>query len=152
MIANYEQGNYVIMQAATAATIDGFVAAGIALPHKILYQGMVQDGVLAAGQPGEYWARISKRTFMQKQTAFGSSGQKRHTARGLVFVQLFLPVSKNEAWQKGQLMVSPIKKALSGRSSSGTVIFREPRAEELGLDGSHHRLNVVAEFEYDEKV
>jgi hypothetical protein len=117
--------------------------------QKMFFQGVVKQGVAEVGAADEYWARVALQTVNQGSIGPGS---RRHCAVGLVFVQMFFPLSKPDAWPKGKQIATRVKNALSVRSSAGTVWFRNPRINELAPDGDHHRLNVVAEFEYDETV
>lgn len=118
-------------------------------PQKLFFQGIVKSGVSEAGAPDEYWGRVSYQTVDQGSVG---PGARRHAACGLVFVQMFFPVAATGSWRKGVQIANRVKNALAVRSSSGTVWFRKPRINELTVDGAHHRLNVVAEFEYDEIV
>ena len=121
--------------------------------QKIFFQGVVKDGALEVGTPDEYWARFSTQSVTQGQSTLGENGTKRrHTAYGLLFVQMFFPIAKNDAWRNGTQIAKAVKNALAGRTASGTVWFRNPRINELTIDGAHHRLNVVVDFEYDEIV
>lgn len=121
----------------------------------MLYQGVVQTSPPAAD---EYWARLSLVTGRQEQSNLGKcsneagSEGRRHTAVGALFVQMFFPLSGTGAWDNGLALAKRVKNVLAGASSSGTVWLRSPRIKELDPDGSHHRLNVVAEFEYDEVI
>lgn len=135
----------VAWNAATLATVGSV--------QKIFFQGVVKDGVLEVGTPDDYWARVSTQSVTQGQATLGENGVKRrHTAYGVLFVQMFFPLVKNDAWRNGTLIAKAVKNALAGRTASGTVWFRNPRINELTIDSTHHRLNVVVDFEYDEIV
>lgn len=119
-------------------------------------QPMLFQGVTAAipASPA-LWARLSINTVDQGQSKLSDmnfAGAKTHTAIGNVFVQVFMPIAVADSWRKGTLIANKVKNALALRTASGTVWFRNPRIAELDPEQSFHRLNVVAEFEYDEVV
>ena len=117
--------------------------------QKMFFQGIVKDSAVEIGAANEFWSRTSRQTVDQGSNG---PGARKHAAVGLIFVQMFFPLSAKGAWRSGTQIATTVKNALARRSSSGTVWFRNPRINELTPDGTHHRLNVVAEFEYDEIV
>ena len=80
----------------------------------------------------------------------GVNGQKRYTASGLVFAQIFSPRSASNGFEKGIALGEVAKKAFRGKTTPGKIWFRNVRLNELEPEDSFYRLNVVAEFEYDE--
>ncbi len=122
---------------------------GIVANHPVLFQGKVEN-VPAADK---VWARFSMNGVDEAQSNLGVVNEKRRrTAIGVVFVQMFFPISATGAWDKGLLLGARVKNALARPSSSGKVWLRNARVNELTPDATHHRLNVVAEYEYDELV
>lgn len=141
------------MKAAVLVAWNAATLSIVGSAQKIFFQGVVKDGALEVGSPSDYWARVSTQSVTQGQSTLGENGtQRRHTAYGLLFVQMFFPIAQNTAWRNGSLIAIAVKNALAGRTASGIVWFRNPRINELPVDGAHHRLNVVADFEYDEIV
>lgn len=113
------------------------------------------QGVPEATLPDQskYWCRVSKETVIEEQTTFsGDDGKKRYTGTGLLWVQIFGPVSDIEAQHKGELLAVIARNAFRGKTTSGKVWFRNVRIAELPNDESAVRFNVVAEYEYDEVV
>lgn len=103
----------------------------------------------------KHWARISIQTVGENQTSLstseGAAGQKRYTAYGLIFVQIFSPRSLNNGFDKGLQLADIAKNAFRGKTTPGKIWFRNVRVNELEPENSFYRLNVVAEFEYDEQ-
>lgn len=118
---------------------------------KIRWQG-VQQRDLPRGSM--YWARVSKKTIFEKQatlsTCEGKPGQKRYTASGLVFVQLFCPKSDTQAFVLGSKLAKIARNAFRGKTTSGKIWFRNVCINELNPEELYERFNVVTEFEYDE--
>lgn len=127
-----------------AAAIAGY------LPE-IRWQG-VQYRSLPDGS--KIWGRVSIQTVFEEQTTLstceGKPGQKRYTASGLVFVQLFCPKSDTESYAKGGKLAKIARDAFRGKSTPGKVWFRNARINEIPPEELYERYNVVTEFEYDE--
>lgn len=102
----------------------------------------------------KFWARVSMQTVFEEQTTLstceGKPGQKRYTASGLVFVQLFCPKSNTQAFEIGGKLAEVARNAFRGKSTPGKVWFRNARINELDPEELYYRFNVVTEFEYDE--
>lgn len=103
----------------------------------------------------KYWVRFSSQNVFEEQTTLSSScglpGQKRFTASGLVFIQLFLPQSDAANGDKGRQLAMIARDAYRGKSTSGKVWFRNARINDgIAPENSFNRLNVVAEFEHDD--
>lgn len=102
-------------------------------------------------EASKYWARVSIQTVFEEQTALaGSDSKRRYTASGLVFVQLFCPKSRSDAGEIGRKLAEIARNSFRGKSTPGNVWFRNARINELSPENLFYRLNVVAEFEYDE--
>lgn len=115
---------------------------------KIEYQGLQSRNT---PDTAKHWCRISIQTVSENQASFArNAGEKKFTAFGLVYVQIFSPHSENNGFQKGLLLGQVAKNAFRGESTPGGVWFRNVRINELSPEDSFHRLNVVAEYEHDE--
>lgn len=133
---------YAAWKAATVATVG--------TEQKLFFQDRIKAGTLEVGTPDEYWARVVVQHVAGETAAIG--GRKR-TAYGLLWVQMFFPLAKVGAWRKGQQIAEPVKNALADTTTSGTVWFFRARINDnIPADATHHRLNVVADFQYDEIV
>lgn len=122
---------------------------------KLFYQDRIKDGKLEVGNADEFWARVVVQHVTAGQTALGgrADGGRRHTAYGILYVQLFVPLAAKTAWRKAQFVASALKNALSGATASGTVWFTRPRVNDnIPPDPAHTRINVLCEFQYDEIV
>lgn len=102
----------------------------------------------------KHWARVSIQTVLEDQTTLssceGQPGQKRFTASGLVFVQIFSPKSLGDGFKVGGLLAEVARNAFRGKTTDSHVWFRNVRINELEPEDLYYRHNVVAEFEYDE--
>jgi hypothetical protein len=99
--------------------------------------------------PKVSWIRAGVRHFTRQQsTLSGSVGLRRYTSNGLLVVALFTPVESGIA--EADRLASLFRNAVEGVSTSGAVWFRNARTNEMGLDGSWWRTDVLADFEYDE--
>lgn len=102
----------------------------------------------------QFWARLSKQTVFEEQatlsTCEGKPGQRKYTASGLVFVQLFCPKSNTQAFELGQKLAKVARNAFRGKTTPGKIWFRNTRINEINPEELYERFNVVTEFEYDE--
>jgi hypothetical protein len=103
---------------------------------------------------GKYWVRVSIQTVGENQSSLsvaeGINGQRRYTAFGFVIIQVFAPRSTKDSFQNGIKLAEIAKKIFRGKTTPGKIWFRNVRVNELSPENSFYRLNVVAEFEYDE--
>ncbi len=126
---------------ASSAAVTGYIP-------KIEYQGAQPRNV---PDTAKHWCRISIQTVSEKQASFArNAGEKKFTAFGLVYVQIFSPRSENNGFEKGLFLGKIAKKSFRGKSTPGAVWFYNVRLNELTPEDSFYRLNVVAEYEYDE--
>lgn len=141
---NEINGLFLAAWNANAAAIVGYVP-------NVEWQGVQPR---TTPDPSKYWARVSMQTVFEEQTTLstceGKPGQKRYTASGLVFVQLFCPKSLGQAFELGGELAEVAKKAFRGKSTPGKVWFRNARINEIDPEDLYYRYNVVTEFEYDE--
>lgn len=118
---------------------------------EIRWQGVQERDI---PEPSKFWCRVSRQTVTEEQatlsTCEGRPGQKKYTASGLVFVQIFCPKSNQQAFELGQKLAKVARNAFRGKSTPGGIWFRNVRINELSPEELYERLNVVAEFEYDE--
>lgn len=98
-----------------------------------------------------HWCRISIQAVSEGQAAFSNDlGNQKFTAFGLVFAQIFSPRSESNGFEIGIALGEVGKKAFRGKKTVGGIWFRNVRLVELEPEDSFYRLNVVAEYEYDE--
>lgn len=102
----------------------------------------------------KFWALISQRTAEERQSTLsncaGVVGQKRFTVRGLITVQLYCPKSNPQGMAKGRELAILARNAFRGQLLAGSIWFRNARIAELDPESDSYRLNVMAEYEYDE--
>lgn len=132
-------------------TVKQHSVAVIGYEPEIRFQGVPEKDM-----PGvdKVWLRASIQTVDEQQKTFstceGGAGKKLYTSYGLVFVQMFIPKTKNGVWTKGTILASILRNAFRGSKSGNGVWFRNPRVEELTPEADFFRINVVSEFEYSE--
>lgn len=108
--------------------------------------------------PAVHWGRLSIQSVMSSQSAFvsyapaeaGAAKRKKYEESGLVFVQLFGPKNEIEAAEQQDYLAQIARSAFRGESLPGKVWFRNARINDLEDEDEMLRLNVVAEYEYNE--
>lgn len=102
----------------------------------------------------KFWARVSKQTVFEQQatlsTCEGKPYQRKYTADGLIFIQLFCPKSETRAFEFGQQLAKIARNAFRGKVTDGRIWFRNVRINELEPEELYLRFNIVCEFQYDE--
>jgi hypothetical protein len=142
-----EEAAYDDIRATFKARWDFATTAIVGYVPPILYAGVVQ----AQPSANQCWCRISTQTVLTEQAALSdSAGKRRDETSGIVIVQMFIPLASPDGDLLARRLATTAKKAFLRRSQSGTIWFRRARVVELEPDGTSHRRNVVAEFEYDE--
>lgn len=146
----YNQANDEINATFLAAWNAG-TSAIVGYVPEIRWQN-VQNRALPDGS--KFWVRVSKDTVFERQATLsvceGSPGQRKYTASGLVFVQLFMPKSNAQAYELGQQLAVVARNAFRGKTTPGNIWFRNVRINEINPEELYYRINVIAEFEYDE--
>lgn len=101
-----------------------------------------------------YWCRVSQQTVLEGQTTLKTgiapSENRRYTSTGLLFVQLFCPMSDAQAYDKGRQLAVLARNAFRGNETTNGVWFRNARINELAPEENAYRFNIVVEYEYDD--
>lgn len=138
----------------TGFAADAAVIAGGAID--VRYQGVVKKNLPAADK---YWVRLSTKNVTTRQTAHGQpddagqgsgKGVKVHTTRGLIFVEVFAPMSDVEGFERGGKLAELAQGIFQNAETSSSVWFRNVRINDLPDDGKAFRFNVVAEYQFDQ--
>lgn len=127
------------------------IMAPLALPE------MRWQGVEKGAPPGatKYWARSSTQLATTKQSAHmmppepGQSPVEFGTA-GVVFIQIFAPMSEQGSYAKGELLASLGQCMFMAAETPSGVWFRNPRINELVPDGTWYRWNVLADYHFNQ--
>jgi hypothetical protein len=99
----------------------------------------------------KYWTRVSKQGVLEEQTTLrDENGERRYTAYGLIFVEIYAPKSAGNAPVVARALAVVARNAYRGKTTPSKVIFRNARIKEVPEEALYYRLNVVAEYEYDE--
>jgi hypothetical protein len=102
-----------------------------------------------------FWCRVSTiTTTPEKQTALrigvAPSQNRRYTSSGIVFVQIFCPMSVADAMNKGRKLAELARNAFRGKETANNVWFRDMRIDPLAPEDEFYRFNVSVEYEFDE--
>jgi len=109
-----------------------------------------------AQTPGKdsFHVHVGTQTVIEQQTTFKTgvapSENKRYTANGLVVIQLYCPMSVSDSMDKGRQLAVLARNAFRGKESANNVWFRNVRINELPAEDDYYRLNIIADFEYDD--
>jgi hypothetical protein len=98
----------------------------------------------------KFWARVSQQTVIERQITFRNGVDKRYETSGLLFVQIFAPMSDPQAMAKLRALAVVARNTFRGKASASLIWFRNCRINELAPDGKAYRLNVVSDYQYDE--
>jgi hypothetical protein len=114
----------------------------------IVYQGVDKE---TTPDVNKLWLRASIQTVLEGQaTLSGNDLTRRYTTDGLLFVQIFIPKSQSQSYAFGLGVADLVLKAYRGKSTPNCIWFRNVRRQELPQETAWNRINVVAEYEYDE--
>lgn len=101
----------------------------------------------------KFWARVTKTNVNSSQTTFNAKVNqpyiKRYTTYGLIYVQIFMPMSDPKAIRKGNDLGDLLELALIGKTTPSKVIFRNGVLRKGEPENSWLRLNFVCEYEFD---
>lgn len=124
------------------------VIALVGYVPKIVYQGVESIDKLPTD---EFWMRISQQTVLEEQaTLSGNDLKRRYTTDGLLFVQIFIPKTLPQNYAIGVKLAVFVKNLYRGKQTEDCIWFRNVRIQELPAEDAWNRLNVVAEYQYDE--
>lgn len=117
----------------------------------IRYQGNEKGKV-----PDDYFVRLSMQQVSSPQTAFvmtdePNSSPSLFETYGLVFAQIFAPMSAEDSWRIGDLLATHGRDIFRRVETPSGVTFRNARFNELDNDGKHYRWNVKVEYEFTER-
>lgn len=98
----------------------------------------------------KFWARVSQQTVIERQITFRNVVDKRYETNGLLFVQVFAPMSDPQAMERLRALAVVARNAFRGKATASEIWFRNARINELPPDGKAFRCNVVADYQYDE--
>jgi len=104
----------------------------------------------------DYWVRISTSEVGSPQVAFAMTPEPDaspsvYESFGLVFVQVFAPMSEEDSFHNGDLIAKAARDIFRRVETPSGVTFRNARFNELDNDGKFYRWNVKVEYEYTER-
>jgi hypothetical protein len=128
---------------------DGTVHTLLGYDTEVRYAG----APVAKPNNSKFWIRLSQQTVIERQrtlsTCEGTIGKKRYLTQGLIYVQLFCPITHPLSIELGRKLAIIARSAFRGQAVSG-VTFRHARIQELDPEQELNRFNIVTEYEYDE--
>lgn len=149
-MTDYEGARDEMFALFNAAWLAG-TAAIVGYVPEVRWQGITKE---TKPDESKFWARVSLQTVGGEQASLsncaGAIGQKHYTDFGLIFVQIFAPKSGQQSQLKLSRLGMLARNVFRGVSTDHKVWFRNARINELPDELEFHRLNVVAEYEYDE--
>jgi hypothetical protein len=93
------------------------------------------------------WARCTVKHIDGKQRGFGGDGTKKYESIGIACIEIFAPVGTGLT--TGDALASDAKRYLEGLRSS-QVWYRNIRAADVGMDGGYQKINIYADFSYED--
>lgn len=112
------------------------------------WQGVDSKSPPKADEP---YARIAVRHTSAGQSTLGPAGGRRFTHSGLVTVQVFAPFSAGGGLSLAEQLAMVARDAFRGVGTDSGIWFRNTRISEVGPSGAWFQLNVVSEFQYDDR-
>lgn len=146
MTATYPQAIDEMYGLFNAAWTAGAPAIVGYLPE-VRWSGVEKEG---APETKKYWCRVSSQTVIERQITFRNGTDKRYQTDGLLFVQIFAPMSDAKSMENLRSLAVVARNAFRGKTTSSMIWFRNVRINEFGPDSKAYRCNVVAEYQYDE--
>lgn len=110
-------------------------------PPKVLYDD-VSDDIPPASSP---WVRVTVQTYYGGQATLGSRGNRQFDHFGSVTVQVFTPIG--DGMDLSDSLSQSALDIFEGEST-GSIWFRNVRANDIGVEGDWYQVNVRADFEY----
>lgn len=102
----------------------------------------------------DYWLTVAVTNVVEKQSTLRNGvapdAHQRYTAKGLVEIELFSPMSVGDALEKSILLAEVARNAYRGKHSDNGVWFRDCTIAELPSFRDWYRISIVAKYEYDE--
>lgn len=142
----FDQINALFLEAwdANAGAVAGYIP-------EVRWHGNEKDTKPDASR---FWVRHSIMGVGDEQIVMspcvGKPGQRLYEATGLIFIQIFCPKSIKNSLILGGRLATIAQNAYRGKTTEGAVWFRNVRVNDIPNEREYYRLNVVAEYEYDE--
>lgn len=96
------------------------------------------------------YVRVTDRHIAPGGHNLGGRGSTRYTRYGIVFIQVYVPLSLHNHLTFARGLGRIARDAYEGRSSPGGVWFRNCRMSEIGPTDGWFQVNVTNDFTYDE--
>lgn len=119
----------------------GHATAGLPVGFTIVYKDV--PAALLTGTVS--WSRVTVKHVDGGQRGFGD-GTRKYVSIGILCVEVFTPVSSGA---EGDTIAQGVKTYLESIKSS-PIWYRNIRAVDIGRDGGFEKINVYADFEYED--
>ena len=113
---------------------------------KVLWPGV--SGDMPKGN--ELFSRFSSVEAPPSRMTLAPKGSRRYTRRGLVTIQVFVPVSLPNHLTIARKLAIIARDAYEGVGTAEGLWFRGARIAELGRSESWTQINITTDYEYDE--
>ncbi|HNQ99661.1 MAG TPA: phage tail terminator-like protein [Trueperaceae bacterium] len=148
MTATPEQAENEILDAFKARwDADGPDAAGLLTAPRVEYDNVVKLAPPASGS--ECWVRATVQHNGEGGHTLGEPGTRLWTSTGIVMIQVFVP--QDEGKVRALRLCKVARDAFQGAATPSGVWFRNVRIVHVGRSDPWYQMNVVAEFQYDER-
>lgn len=98
----------------------------------------------------KHWGRVSTQTVSQEKANLSNSpGDNRYRTDGILFLQLFAPLTDPQGFDKMNALAELARNAYRAKQLPGDAFFRNERKRELANDNKFFRCNVIVEYQYD---
>lgn len=106
--------------------------------------------------PEGYFVRLSMQQVGSPQGGFAMTEEPDASpiafdTFGLIFVQVFAPMSAEDSWRYGDLLATFARDIFRRVETPSGVWFRNARYNELDNDKKRYRWNVIVEYDYSER-
>lgn len=149
MTLTYTQATDELNAIIASANESNKAKAALAYKPAIYWQGQLYSTQI---DKTKLYLKPSRQDVLSLQKGLATEaveGQRtRQENNGLLFVQLFAPDTDPKAFRQLELVAENLANAL--RKHKGNVIIRNAKVNSLPPENSQYRLNVVAEYQYDE--
>ena len=118
---------------------------------RVIYPNVEADPLdstpdITSQQP-DPWIRASVTHYSGRQTTIGGPLQ-RFERRGAFRAEIY--VARSRGMSQADLIAKVVSDAFEGQNTSSGIWFRNVRMDEIGPDGIWFRVDVIADFRYDE--
>jgi len=102
----------------------------------------------------KYYVRFNIKPVLEQQKTLSNVvdgiGKKRYNNVGMLFANIFTPLSDVTHMEKGRSLAELGRNAYRGKTTAGGIFFRNATIEEFSHSDKYFNFRVVAEYDYDD--